>query len=492
MVSIDKLPDDALLEIFDHYMFYFRHKLGPRYSEGAWKSLAHVCHRWRRIVFEAPRRLDLQLFCTGRTPARDRLGVWPTLPLIIQVDSDNSIRSVDNIIAALECTDRVCQINLVHVESSNMEILLAAMQQPFPDLTYLDLWPWSYDETVSVPDSFLGGSASHLESLSLRYIPFPGLPTLLLSATHLVDLTLWRIPHSGYFTPNAMANALSTLISLDNLELQFISARSCPDRESPPSTRSVVPGLTRFVFRGVSEYLEDLIARIDAPQLETLHITFFNDIVFDTPQLIQFISRTPGLQALEKAIITLWPGDHTARVEFTSQTLRDRRLAVEIACKGLYWQLSSLEQVCTSGLAPLSLLEDLYFELYGNLNPDWEDDIDIYDYYRDDVEDPQADSDWKNDIDNELWVELLRPFSAVKNLYLAEYVASFVAPALQELVEGRTTEVLPTVLPALQNIFVEKLESSGSVQEGIRRFVAAQQVAGHPIAVSRWERGMRY
>jgi len=77
----------------------------------------------------------------------------------------------------------------------------------------------------------------------------------------------------------------------------------------------------------------------------------------------------------------------------------------------------------------------------------------------------------------------------VKNFYLAESVASRVAPALEKFVEGslgRTTDGLPTILPTLQNIFVEGLEPSGLVQEGIRQFVAARQVAGHPIAVSRW------
>lgn len=58
-------------------------------------------------------------------------------------------------------------------------------------------------------------------------------------------------------------------------------------------------------------------------------------------------------------------------------------------------------------------------------------------------------------------------------------------PALKELVGGRATETLP----ALQNIFVEGLQPSGPVQEGIGEFVAARQVASHPIAVTNWERG---
>ena len=71
---------------------------------------------------------------------------------------------------------------------------------------------------------------------------------------------------------------------------------------------------------------------------------------------------------------------------------------------------------------------------------------------------------------------------AVKNLYLSENFASLIAPALQELVEGRATGVLP----ALQNIFLEGLESSESVQESIGKFVAARQAADHPIVISSW------
>ena len=95
-------------------------------------------------------------------------------------------------------------------------------------------------------------------------------------------------------------------------------------------------------------------------------------------------------------------------------------------------------------------------------------------------EDLQA--DWIDNIDNGLWRELFLPLSAVKNLYLSEKFASLLAPVLQEFVG----EVLPTVLPTLQNIFVRRLKSSGPVQEGIGLFVAARKVAGHPITVSRW------
>jgi hypothetical protein len=210
------------------------------------------------------------------------------------------------------------------------------------------------------------------------------------------------------------------------------------------------------VFRGVSEYLDDLVARIDSPLLDNLYITFFNQILFDTPQLIQFISRTP-LKALEKASVSFEDG--AANIYLSSRTNRHRGLNVRIPCTELDWKVSSLEQVCALCLPPLSVLEDL--------------DI---------SEHPYVHSYCQDNVENTLWLELLHPFTAVKNLYLSEEVAQHIVPALQELVGGRATEVLST----LQNIFLEGLEPSGPIWEGIGQFVSGRQFTGHPVAVSRW------
>ena len=459
MISINTLPDDVLLSIFGQYVNDDAQDLTER--ERAWQSLVHVCRRWRIIIFGSPRHLNLQLVCRERTPARDTLDVLPALPIIIKCYGGYEIGSVDDITAVLERSDRVCQIALANVPSPDFEIILAEMQQPFPELTDLFLSGLSSGGTVRVvPDSFLGRSAPRLKFLMLNSIPFPGLPKLLLSATHLVDLHLDKIPHSGYITPNVMVTALSTLTILEHLTLEFQSPRSCPDqanRRPPPSSRSVLPILTRFLFKGVAEYLEDLVARIDAPRLNSLRTIFFNDLAFNTPQFMQFISRTPMPRLLEKAKITFQFGG--AGLNFSSRTSDDGEIKVKTLCKGLDWQLSSLEQVHSSCLPPLSMLEDLY----------------IYDH-------PKSKPGWKDDIENRLWLQLLHPFTTVKNVYLSEQIALRIGPALQDLAEGRTTEMLP----ALQNLFLEGLESSGPVQEGIGTFVTARQVASHPITVSSW------
>ena len=452
------LHDDVLLEIFDIYVN--KNELQSYKKEiEKWQTLVHVCRRWRSVVFGSPRRLDLQLVCTSVTPARDTLDVWPSLPLVI-LDSDLTEDAEDDeILAALERSDRVVEIQLYGVNGPNLETVLAAMQVPFPELT--DLLLRSTDGKASVlPDSFLGGSAPRLQFLTLARIPFPGLSKLLLSTTHLIDLHLDNIPHSGYISPEAIVAVLSTMTSLESLSLRFISPLSRPDwanRRLPPTTRSVLPVLTCFRFKGACEYLEDLMVHIDIPPLNRLYITLFNQIVFDTPQFTQFVRLSPNLGPFEKAHVVF--GSNATWVHLSSQTSVNGKLVMKIPCIELDWQVSSMEQVCTSCLPPLSPLEDLYISEYIYLPPVWQDNI-----------------------ENTLWLELLRPFTGVKNLYLSEEFGSLIIPALEELTGRRTTEVLPI----LQNIFLEKLQSSGTVQAGVH-FISTRQDASHPIAVSRWD-----
>ena len=102
-----------------------------------------------------------------------------------------------------------------------------------------------------------------------------GLPKLLLSATHLVVLYLQGVPRSGYIPPEAMATTLSALTSLKSLCLQFRYSRLRPAFESrrpplPSLTRSILPSLTKFELGGTSEYLEEILARIDTPRINKM------------------------------------------------------------------------------------------------------------------------------------------------------------------------------------------------------------------------------
>jgi F-box-like len=465
---IDVLPDDVVLEIFDFYLSSDQSM--PSYGEkmrvlDAWHVLVHVCRRWRNLVFGSPRRLYLKLYCTPKTPIKDTLDVWPALPLVVASDGHEPFLScTDNIIGALGQSNRVCRISLFALSDRQLEEVLAPMQVSFPELT--DLRLTSHDETVPViPDSFLDRSAPRLQYFELTGIPFPGLPKLLLSATQLVYLWLFDTPHSGYISPETMAALICTLSSLGTLHLGFESPQSRPDsgtRRSPPPKRSILPTLEKFRFKGVTEYLEDLVTSIDAPQLYNMDITLLNQFDFDCTRLAKFVNRTPKLRTPITAHVQIDDLDDTASVTLQyGNNLNELQINISYTEPG--WQLSSIEQVCNSSLHPPSTVQDLYIKhKYPGLV--WRD----------------------YGIENTLWLQLFLPFTEVVSLYLSKQFARDIAATLRALGGGGITEVLPS----LQHIFVEPLEPPGSFRRDIGQFVAARRLSDHPIAIYDWHKNI--
>jgi hypothetical protein len=431
----------------------------------AWHTLVHVCRKWRIIVFGSPRRLDLRLQCNAATPVKKMLDIWPPLPIFIWRKYEREPWGMDEILAALEHNDRICGINLIAIPRLQFKELWTAMQQPFPALTYLTLGAEFGSDALVDPDYFLGGSAPLLRTLALTEMPFPGLPKLLLSATHLVELRLWEISDFGYISPEVMATCLSMLTSLEKLDIKFDRGlrRNYESRHPPPPTRALLPVLTNLNFTGYDEYLEDLVARVDAPLLENLGINFFHEMQFDTPQFSQFISRTPMFftHNIARVSFSYWG------VSIVLPQICNGAFGLEITYLQEYQQLSYMARVCSSfphafmhTVKRLYILEHKAQPSYHNIH-------------------------WPDDIETSQWLELLRPFNAVKDLYLSREFTPRIAPALRELVGERVTEALPT----LQSLFLEEPLPSGPAPEVfIGQFFAARQLSSHPISVSRWVR----
>jgi hypothetical protein len=258
-----------------------------------------------------------------------------------------------------------------------------------------------------------------------------------------------------------MVTCLSALTSLDNLNLGFL-LRSRPDWETrhPPSpTRSILPALTFIQFEGTGEYLEDLVACIDVPQLSSLLISLINEIDLGVPQLAQFIGRTPMFKTLDEARVGFC--GVAVRLILSSPTIGFERLKIQFSCGESDRQFSTLARVWTSFSPLLSMSENFF--IYGVEHVHWQ---------------PY----WLYDIENNQWLELLRPFTAVESLYISKEFVPGITAALQELGRERITEVLPT----LQKLFLEGPRRSGPVQKSIGLFIAARQLLGHPIAVSLW------
>ena len=345
------LPDNILLEIFDFY----RKNLYYRTDIWRWRILVHVCRRWRQIIFESPRRLDLRILCTEETDVKKNLGIWPAFPIVI--DCRYYWRSIQprgegNVIAALKHPDRVCSITL-DVPGPQLEPVTTVMQVSFPVLTHLHINSRDGNAPV-LPGRFLGGSAPCLQEIYFFRVPFPALPKLLLSANDLVQLELREIPPTGYVSPEAMVAGLAALLRLETFIIEFQSATFRPNRRPnridsvSPTARTGLPALTHFRFKGASEYLEDLVAQIDGPQLGSIVIIYLNQLIdFQVGQLAKFIDRSvgPELNLFRHAHITF----DSRRVSITRRANQSRctwcPASTSIYCKEIDWQVSHMAQV---------------------------------------------------------------------------------------------------------------------------------------------------
>jgi hypothetical protein len=268
----------------------------------------------------------------------------------------------------------------------------------------------------------LFGCAPRLQSLEFKGIPFPfpALRKLLLSATDLVIFHLLDIPNSGIISPDLIVTALSTLTKLRVLSIRFRSPRSRADRERRhPSLlkRLVLPALTEFFFKGDSEYLEEIVGRIDVPALDRFSIIFFNQLVFDTPLLRDFFSRTEVFRESYRAEVAVGI-DIVLTLFRLKGTVEHGTLGVKILSKVAEWQLSSLAQFCSSSFPPLPILERLSIDGYIYQGPN---------------------EGWTDDMESSQWLELLHPFVAVRHLVLPLQFqdASQLATALQDLMGPR-------------------------------------------------------
>ena len=403
------------------------------------------------------------------------LDVWPHLPIMIWViqepwDSDEGTSRVNNVVALLDSKhhDRICEITLV-IPPSLWERIAPATQKPFPELRTLYIRTSPNDDRAPVfSNLFLSRSTPHLRLLGLYCIqvPFPAMQELLSSCNNLVGLSLVDIPHSGYISPDMVVTCLAALPRLKRLWLGFQSPRSRPDPQSrrpPPFTRSVLPALASLEFHGAYEYLEELVAQIDAPRLNNLTIYFFMDLMFDVPQLHRFISHLEKPKRYNQATVHFSQVNATMTLSPPTSMVDSGHFSFAILCRESDWLLSSMTQLCRAilplfpSLERLNVMDDLGTPLH-----------------------------WKDDMGNTQWLELLDPFVAVKKLYLSREVALRVGRALQELERERVSEVLPS----LQYLFLKGLNTLGPIQEAIGKFVGARQLSDsdHPVVVDNWER----
>ena len=382
------------------------------------------------------------------------MGIWPTIPIIVDYCNFIGTSVEDEIVAALEHPDRVTRINFF-LNISELDDIAALMQEPFPVLTHLTVIS-KFGNVLVLPDGFLGGSAPSLQQLFLCGVQYPALPMLLLSASGLVNLRLRFIP-SGNISLEAIVSSMAASNKLKTLDIHFGPRSSFPGIiNSPPMTRTVLPALCDFTFSGECKYLEDFVSRIDAPQLDTISVIYqHRDITinFDVTQFSKFINRSENLK---------------------------RSLSRHCGIKGdLY-----IVVLCVGGTASerwnpnpgisvslVTRIEDQilrFTNILGFMSPILSDIVHwtINSVYFES-------GSGRDDLD---WLQLFRQLSSVQTLFVFHNIAGLISRALAYVDVSTVTETLP----ALQLLCIEEMEE-GEDTSSVHKFLAIRRDSGHPV-----------
>ena len=475
VVIIDPLPDDVFLEIFDLFLLDFNYPTYyPFQRMRKWLILVHVCQRWRRIIFASPHRLDLYLACICGTPVRQKLQslvYWPLiLPLVIDYPGPASSCSStpgdeDDIIAALRHTDRIHRVDIC-ATSSLFGKVTSVMQKSFPVLRHLE-FIWDTKDYRSpfptLPRGFLGGSAPRLEYLYLGGVSFPGLPKLLLSAGNLLSLRLndimQNIPHE------TMVAGLAVLTRLYTLAIDFNNEIApSPDQGRSRSNHPMLitlPALTIFQYQGYSEYLEDLLALVNMPLVDSIAIDYFVGEI-QALQLSQFIGRTKILKDAQF---------RRAYVEFCHE-----RVNVSLELGLPQGEPQTDVNLWLTLLGPLDIQVPYVVGVLGQVVAIFSNVGHLFTHA------PRC-LEWRDmdDMDGNEWLPFLHPFPAVETLRLSEDMVPYIVSAFEDIPEEMITEVMP----ALHLLWLDEEEEREEDEpvESIERFLSMRQLSGRPVTV---------
>jgi hypothetical protein len=223
---------------------------------------------------------------------------------------------------------------------------------------------------------------------------------------------------------------MATFPRLKYLTLEFPRGLPYPNRLSlPPTTRIALPALSHLYFGGLVEYLEDFLVRIDAPQLDRLSMEYYldedEDVNFQIPQFFIFIDRSEKPRHVDLSI-----NCETIINEFWGQfsfELSPRDVGINRVLSQISDMLSTVDRLFISSEAPGKGIR---------------------------------------------WLELLRPFTAVKALRVQDEFAGRFAFVLNHVTGARAGQLLP----ALELLCLEK-----RLVTPLRKFLAARQDAGCPV-----------
>ena len=384
-------------------------------------------------------------------PVINTVDFWSRLPLVVThggspVLDPPALEDEDNIVTALMQSGRINSISLT--VTSSFQAKFSIFKKRFLELENRVLL--SRDSLQLTLQSYFQGH-TRLRTVHLALVVFPSILQCISSSRLLVDikLRLLEISNMENFSPGDFADALYGTPQLESLSLHLPSIIFA----IPPSSgeRVLLPALTRLSLRGSSGYLEGLVARIDAPCLKDVEITFFDKHIFDIPKLREFIDRIEIQKSHGRADIL--SSERAISISLT-QPEASSCLKLQVLCKALRLQPLFMTRICTFFSAFLLRVQDLRISTTR----------------------PSGTQDRRN---CEKWLEIIRRFEGAKWFYATGEHSTDVVRALQLSDERREP-----VLLSLHKLCIQEPEPCcAPLREAVVSFIHSCWLSGHFITV---------
>ena len=392
----------------------------------------------------------------------------PPFPLIVYYGGGRRLPAKDEqgALLALQKRDRIRSIDLC-ASTSNLDKILAVMNEPFPKLEDLALsvkhkgWEDPPDPP-QFPSTF---QAPRLRYLDLnKMLNEEGLPQLP-SLSGLQYLRLTGIIEPTDLPLECLVSSLSLMPQLKYLGLGFYSPFFSDDiaREMvdlPNVKQILLPKLSEIFFSGDSRYLDGLAARIRSPSLEKFYVTFPKEPTSTLRHLSELLSTAENLRC------------PIASIEFSGTQVDDPKVTIRMCgleptiecwpqfacfqiifwCRPLNIQVASARQICAALTPVLSAVKKLHLYLGGaHWQPDREGDIE-----------PAA------------WRGLLRPFCKVEKLHIDPCLIWDLTLALGSNDVARSKEILPELCKLTRPDYAR-------FREAFDEFIAGRREVGQHI-----------
>ncbi len=481
--TINDLPDELLVEIFDFYRQIINAHEHMTYhgcwwaSELSWFKLIHVCKRWRAVLSASSSHLDLRIVLLPvddihrhlkHAPMKTILSRhFPPFPIKINYDcrcvTSFTATDMGRMRVALKFPNRVREINL-SASTADLETFFKAARRLFPALESLTLRHELGEEELKIPATFLKGPNPRLQTLSLDGISLTSISRLLSSATGLTSLSL-RILEFGQLPIKSLLTHLQGMPYLGRLGLS-IDGSIDHDDPAQPTPEEIIPlsKLKSFKYQGPNVFLNILMAGFAAPSLREVDIEFDDDVsLSQNSHLPRFIEDLP-----------VEDGYHTFQMDFGIYNFCVLLLApnkYELPRFRLYSRTHSQSSIQVWAMqmssvvsAKLSTIEELYFTLHDTFTGS-EEAIP--------------------------WRRYLLQFPSLKALRMQGMSNRQIASIASILYQDHGSPTSP-VLPALEEIELCMAPDSTESQRtselaAFQPFVSARQQAGRPVKISSFQ-----